>query len=203
MAIQNDFEELRSAWSRLSLLGKIFFGGSFLVSVSSIASIADIAFKFRGFIVYAIEFYRMTTMPIMETLHSWTGIKLEQFQVDLFVYLALITFCFVRAQWLKKQPCDYKFHYSLWHLAIILILFSSNKFTPSVYQVAAVFIFVVGLPLIPIIAPFITQKHGQYKQSETWKVDRQIAKLAVLNIVAVLLFVAIIAGISDGLTRAI
>ncbi len=216
MAIQGDFNALRNSWSELSLVGKLFFGGSFLISASAIASVADFIFKLRGFISHGIEFYRSTTAPAVEILKGWTGIELEQYQADLCVFFTLALGSYVRAAYVMKEPRGFiRNILFIWGAAIMLIVADLHIDSPWI---------VVPIRLIPFLIPFLLiafplflkamagatnfraykeMFEGHHVANFAMRRSYQFAKLAALNIVAVLLFVAIIAGISEGLTRAL
>ena len=58
MGLKGDFEELTKSYKNVSNPSKIFLILSFFISVSSIASLADTIFKWKGFIADLLLFYR-------------------------------------------------------------------------------------------------------------------------------------------------
>lgn len=68
MGLKGDFDELVSSYKNVSLPSRLFLIVSFFISVSSIASLADTIFKWKGFIADLLLFYReFVVEPIINT----------------------------------------------------------------------------------------------------------------------------------------
>jgi len=58
MGLKGDFEELVSSYKNVSLPSRLFLLVSFFMTISSIASLSDTIFKWKGFIADSLLFYR-------------------------------------------------------------------------------------------------------------------------------------------------
>jgi len=68
MGLKGDFEELVSSYKNVSLPSRLLLIVSFFMSISSIASLADTIFKWKGFIADLLLFYRdFVVNPIINT----------------------------------------------------------------------------------------------------------------------------------------
>ena len=66
MGLKDDWNGLIRGWSNFSLATRIFLVVSFFLSCASIASLADSVYQFKGFILTAIEYYRIPVDYIAE-----------------------------------------------------------------------------------------------------------------------------------------
>lgn len=58
MSIKSDIAEVRDLWSNATVLTRTVLILSLFLTISSVTSIADVVFEWRGFIRTAIDFYR-------------------------------------------------------------------------------------------------------------------------------------------------
>lgn len=198
MGMRGDFNDLKEAWSSFSLLTKIFLAGSFLTSSLSLASIADSVFKLRGFIEMAIAFYHSLVEPLTALIAEYIGLDLVQGQVDGIILVTIITTSFIRVNRILGVTKETFFWVCLWvaWVGLIIIIDDGSGF-PSIFMSGfyMTMIFLVGLlsAVNPIwIGMFLPQFSPR---------DVVVFRLTAINILAVLIFVAVVASISEGLTR--
>ncbi len=183
---------------------KVLAVAIFMGSAMSIASIADVTFQMRGFLVNAIEFYRLLTEPLMLFLSRW--ITLEQYQVDGAIFMILFTGARIRAEHTVEE------HYHSERPQMYPDFFK-NKIFRDMYMVLAGLILFLPLIFMGKLATWLylgflglsalnmvvgpTAKRLAKMNPYMFRVARS----TVSYLLAILLFTAIVAGISEGLTR--
>lgn len=207
MGIQGDFNELKEAWSSFSPLSKVFFGATFLGSCLSVSSIADGVLKLRGFIVTAIDFYHSLVEPLTRLIAEYIGLELGQGQVDGIILMTLITVSIIRANrvlWLGNVKAELLQVLS-WALMMGGIIFLDD----GSGRVSRILISLFVIIILPVAAyPRMVFKVAEVASLGKWRYGRRdeldlmrAYRLAAINIFAVLLLVASVAAISEGLTR--
>ena len=197
MGIQGDFNELKEAWSSFSPLSKVFFGATFLGSCLSVSSIADGVFKLRGFIVTAIDFYHSLVEPLTRLIAEYIGI----------ILMTLITVSIIRANrvlWLGNVKAELLQVLS-WALMMGGIIFLDD----GSGRVSRILISLFVIIILSVAAyPRMVFKVAEVASLGKWRYGRRdeldlmrAYRLAAINIFAVLLLVASVAAISEGLTR--
>ena len=58
MGFKSDYEEMTSSFEKMGGLGKLFIGVSFFITVSSVTSLSEVVFKWKGFILEALKSYQ-------------------------------------------------------------------------------------------------------------------------------------------------
>ena len=215
MGIRDDFNELKEAWSSFSPLIKVFFGATFLTSSLSLASIADSAFKLRGFIVTAIDFYHSLVEPLTTLIAEYLRLNLAQDQVDVVIFMTIIVGSSLRAGRVLRMSSQRRDDIVLVLLAAsIMALVIFHNHGAEVYLfLNLLFVITVSLTLIFPKGQLVFNKavSRALKKASFGKIDfleerddllrlRQ-AQLLGINVLAIFLFVAVVAGISEGLTR--
>lgn len=180
MGLQDDLQTLKRTWTSLSLLGKIFFGASFLCSTASVASIADVVFSFKGFIVEGTRFYHQCTAFFTNWVTNLLDIKVNQMTIDALIIVSVFCGSFLKAQ--KGTNPRHVIGYALAVVATYLVGMDSVSYYP-VY-VASVMVFFIL---------YLKWQDGQ----------KTIVRITLVYMGAVMLLIAIIAGLSEGLTRSV
>ncbi|MBW2664224.1 MAG: hypothetical protein JRD93_20170 [Deltaproteobacteria bacterium] len=196
MGLREDFQSLQESWADFSSATKIFLCGTFLVSSMAIASIADATFKLRGFITTAIDFYRALTAPAMDWLRI--HYEISQSHADAILLSAIFFASLARGGALANRTYDtvlgatyeWVFWTTTWLLSVPLLVSCPE------HQLLQ-----IGVGLLSFVV-FI----GYYKRARSiWFFNERVALMArhaLLLMLAVFLFVAVVAAISEGLTRA-
>ncbi|WP_448556904.1 hypothetical protein [Thalassotalea montiporae] len=90
MTINNDIKEAKKVWRQSTPIVKVWIAISVLLSVSSIASIADAVIKWKGFILDGINFHENFVITPMQSVLSNTGLQLDSIQIN-FILVAAIS----------------------------------------------------------------------------------------------------------------
>tara|TARA_R110000823_G_scaffold75923_2_gene173605 strand:- start:3495 stop:4157 length:663 start_codon:yes stop_codon:yes gene_type:complete len=89
--LKAELKHIKIKWGSLSLSAKILTGLSLLFSISSITSLSDVIFKWRGFIKDALDVYReYFSEPVSRFLVEYAGIHLEQTEADIFFLIVIV-----------------------------------------------------------------------------------------------------------------
>ena len=207
MGIQGDFNDLKQAWSGFTPLAKVFFGAIFFGACLSVSSIADGVFKLRGFIVTAIDFYHFLVQPLTAFIAEYVGLDLGRGQVDGIILMTLITASIVRANRVLG-PRDVKaelLQVLSWAFMVGGIIFLDDGSGRVSRILISCFVIII---LLAVVYPRMVFKVAEVASLGKRQYGRRDElyfirgyKLAVINILAVSLFVAVVAGVSEGLTR--
>jgi hypothetical protein len=106
MALVSDLEEAKKMWKNSSFSARAFIVISTFLAVSSITSLSDTIFKWKGFILDGLNFYReFIRFPLCELISKFE-IHLEFYELDIYVIVLLMHGAFVRTQNLKFEHSD-------------------------------------------------------------------------------------------------
>lgn len=188
MSIKGDIEELKNTWPLLSPLTKIFLVASLCVSALSVSSIADSIFKFRGFLRVGIDFYREFVAPIFSLLFEYLGLVFDAAIIDNFVFVTFISATLIRTAFVYRAGWfSISINLFVWFTYVYLI------FQTKPQSLGIVFGFLTAIVLLAILPSLL----GNLRKTKTASVYR----ISVLNIIATMLLVCIVAAISEALTK--
>ncbi len=190
MPLQEDWNELKKTWSKLSHLGKIISVVSFVITCTSVASLADSIFEFRGFILTGIEFYR----SILDYLQV-IGLVISGPKRDVFVAMLLIITGVMKHH--DSNTPLFLFPYSVYIMVVPVVPIGLIFDEPDRALVQAVWMGSIALfqflvILSYAIIPFVTKRELPYTLS---------ARFILRYILTICFLIAVIAAISEGLTR--
>jgi len=97
MDLVNDLKAVKKLWSEAPWSHRVLIGLAALLTISPLASLADVIFTWKGLFFDAIEFYkRWVTTPIREYAGQF-GLVWHSNYIDLFILGALYTAGMIRA----------------------------------------------------------------------------------------------------------
>jgi len=197
MALQDDWNERKSVWSNCSSGGKIFLAISFILSCASVSSLADGIFQFRGFILTAIEFYRIPINYVTEALNSYWGLAVKRSTVEMFVLNSLLVASFSKALNVFFKPTLTRHVFIVIYVIFVTILdyqdwSLGDAPRPDNLPYYFYAVLLASLSFSGFLMPGKTEKVRQIVC---------IHRSAVGYILTILLLVTVIAVISEGLTR--
>lgn len=150
MSIASDIEEAKNLWKTSSWFTKIFIVLTVFLSTSSIASLSDIVFEWKGFILDAIKFYRSWIAEPVRSIAQLLGLKgHSSLEIDALIIFSLSQSVTFRTQSVGKiYTILFVFVYIFAFIAAGLVSNSSNTpdylFIGSIvilYSVLAVFLY--------------------------------------------------------------
>jgi hypothetical protein len=104
MGLRSDIEEVTQYWSRSPWRVKLFLLLALFLSTSSLASLSEAVFKWKGFILDALVFYRThLSHPFSEFVSRLSGHPVPAHFVDGAVLLGLFHATLIRALLLRRQ----------------------------------------------------------------------------------------------------
>ncbi len=89
MSLKDDIEEARELWARSSWLKRALIILVLLMSTSPIASLSDIVFDWKGFILDGVEVYRAYLTAPIRRLCARAGLEFTSTQMDATIVLCL------------------------------------------------------------------------------------------------------------------
>ena len=188
MGLKGDINELKKAWPHLSLLTRLLLLLSVLISILSVSSLADSVYKFRGFIVLGIDFYRAFIFPYLDTLITFFNIRLNSRELDTTVFISLITGTLIRVMSVYKVKGAGS-AIGVW--LVYMYLMFDEKLPPQ----AVAFGYMMAIAFMGV-APLMLKK---LRGSEVALVYR----VSTAFILFIMVLVCGTAAISEGLTRSL
>jgi len=196
MALRDDWNKGRYLWGKCSIGGKVFFVVSFILSCTSVASLAGEIFQFRGFILTIIEFYRIAIDKAVDVLNSYSHLAVKFSTAEMFVLNLLLA-----ASYLKTLNVFFMPTLTRYALIVIFVMFVtyldyqdwSLEDAPRPENLPYYFyaVLLASLSISGFLMP------GKTKESY---LTACIHRLAVGYIMTILLLVAAIAAISPCLS---
>jgi len=89
--------DLQLLWGTSKWPTKLFVLVSLFMAISSVTSLADTVFKWKGFILEGLKFYHEWIQAPAIHLLKLIGVALTPSQVDSIILLFLVTYAFIRA----------------------------------------------------------------------------------------------------------
>jgi hypothetical protein len=186
--IQSSKNSLISFWEESPALFKIFSLISLFLAFSSITSLADTIFAWRGFIKEGVDFYRTVLfLPVREYLEGY-GLYISQKEADFILLFGIHNGMVIRGFWLLTKPNESKIPAIIFTLGMVsasvyLVYESAISDHPSRLDWFNLFGFIVMI-LFPL----------QY-------VDKKQRILYFAPLVFIIMLVLVLAAINEGLTR--
>ena len=194
MALQDDWKVRKSMWSKCSPGGKLFLVVSFILSCAAVSSLADGIFQFRGFILTAIEFFRLPINHLIEVLNSYWDLVVKRSTVEMFVLNSLLAASFSTALNVFFKPTLTRYVF----IVIYVMFVSTLDYQDWSFRDAPrpenlpYYFYAVLLASLSIGGFLMPGKTVEARQTAS------IHRLAVGYILTILLLVAAIASISEG-----
>ncbi len=184
-------------WSNCSLGGKIFLAACFILSCASVSSLADGIFQFRGFILTAIEFYRIPINSVVDVLNSYWDLAVKRSTVEMFVLNFLLAASFSKALNVVFELSLTRYVFIVIYVMFVTILDYQDWSLGDAPRLDNLpyYFYAVLLASLSISGFLMTGKTEEARQMAS------IHRLAVGYILIILLLVAVIAVISEGLSR--
>jgi len=207
MGIQEDFDKLKSLWPTMSVMAKGVMIGSFLLSLLSIGSIADIVFEFKGFIVTAIVFYHKITAPVVQFFSVYFfNIKIPQSVIDVQVLVTTYWLGLARIdQWWSIKPLWKRIIYIILTVIVIMLTMILGgsviliiNFMSEEYASLAIVFFAISIPIMSLLPSTPLSKFPllNYSSGAT-----RIMRISAYYLLSLYFLVAVLAAISEGLSR--
>lgn len=165
----------------MSLVTRVIFSISFALSFLSIASLADSVYKFKGFILETVNFWREITRPILEFILQ-LDLPIETWQFDYWVLVSITFLPYTVVRWRSLTLAD-KLISSFFCMAYFIFPFLLSEKT---LLLSVVF----GVYLIYLVCFF-----GPWRTPASLLIGFRMLSPPVL--------VAILAAISEGIARPI
>lgn len=96
MGYKQEWENFKKLWSESSLFFKFLAVIGFLITFSSITSLSDVIFKWKGFILDGVNFYREWIIYPLQSFMEMRDIIWSQSETDAIILLGINAFMFCR-----------------------------------------------------------------------------------------------------------
>lgn len=100
-------DEIKKYWKESPFWAKVVWVISAFFASSSIASLSDLVFSWKGFILDGIDFYRAMITPIKDYFSYSLNIHITREQADLIVFVGIFVSAyrkFVTSRWIASKP---------------------------------------------------------------------------------------------------
>lgn len=214
MGFKSDYDEMTSAFGKMGALGKLFIGVSFFITVSSITSLSDVVFQWKGFILEALTAYQKYFVEPLKAYGLQIGLNYQDYEIHSAVILSTVIVLGMRLLMLgqkvafdeinKNYNSDLKPKLLFFKLNIIifpLLLWLGYGFSDMVFNIFPHVILALIYPVI-LVAPKILM--CWMSDSNSGYLERyrfNYFKLYYSYMLAVFMVVGILAAINLGLTK--
>ncbi len=202
MSLWGDLNELRDQWRSLSPLARVIAATLFVVSLLSVSSIADSIYSFRGFLGNAVAQYRGLTSPLVGWLDKITPADVTQANFEFLTLLTILIGINVRVQ--RRHLHDSKQRRRVLAIGLGLLLFayameflvgSETRSSDLLYAAVMFPVACIGLWSLGFLF------RGSPEHEEGVKRSQSVFLNMFLQSMLVYLVIAILAAVSEGLTR--
>ena len=197
MSLIGDLKEAKELWGKSSWTFRIGILLSAFVATGSIASLSELAFRWKGFILDGIAFYQDWVRGLLISLASFFSILVKPHEADIFFLVTLCFGLFVRSFIGLKDYTAAVFFTSSFFL-VVYVLLSSNIFYLDILILITVVLFYIW----PI---FQLRKYSELVELEDpekvkkARIDYLFFNYAPLILSTIAVF--ILAAINEGLIR--
>lgn len=150
MGLVGDLIEARTFWSNSSWIFRGAIAIAAFLAVSSVASLADAIFHWKGFILDGIEFYQLWITKPISGLFKRYGLIINSKSIDLLILFGLYLTGLLRESIIKKEKIWAAFQVVL-YIAVTIWLASSwvgTDSAPSIWMYLGVFILYLASPIV-------------------------------------------------------
>lgn len=99
MSLKDDLAEAKELWANGSWMLRLFVVLSVVLTTSSVASLSDIVFEWKGFILDGINFYRSTVGLLFERVKLYLGLEYSRENADVLVAVTIMNMGWLRFIW--------------------------------------------------------------------------------------------------------
>lgn len=135
MGLKADLEEVTGYWARSPWRVRVFLAIALFLSATSLASISEAVFKWKGFILEALDFYRQFIAgPIGSFVTTVTGLAVTPQWIDSAVLLGLFLGALARVTPFRHRTTiarlvDYAVYAGAYLMMLALLLLESPSST--------------------------------------------------------------------------
>ena len=99
MGILGDINEAKMFWSKSALITKLFIIISTFLTFSSVTSLSEVIFKWRGFISDGLTFYREHILEVIRQIGELLNLSYTNSEIDVLVLFGIIVGSFIRTEY--------------------------------------------------------------------------------------------------------
>ncbi|ODZ73137.1 hypothetical protein BBM45_13230 [Vibrio parahaemolyticus] len=185
MALIDDIESAKELWKRGTILTKVFIVVSTFLATGAIASLSDVVFAWKGFILDGINFYRYLVVSPLTQLAELFGLRVDATEANFLILTGLFMSAIYRKVWVTSQ-IGMKMLSGLAMFATLgLVTYLAGNSNDVDKNESVLFLYLVLCLIYPILRGFSKHEKIAYYQP--------IVTALVINFIA--------AAINSGLTR--
>ncbi len=190
MSIRDDVEELRGIWAKGSWPTRLFFLLSFFLTASSITSLSDVVFGWKGFILDGVEFYRTYITGTLRSLAAILSLEISRQEADFLVLFIL----WVESTTQSEDDFRTRLYFKLGACALLLFIFwNFGNTREEVLSDFAIWL----VPFLYLLGAWMICSGYAYDPATSWQ---QLYRYLGVPGYAVA-FVLVLAAIQEGLMR--
>ena len=214
MGFKSDYEEMTSSFEKMGVLGKLFIGVSFFITVSSVTSLSEVVFKWKGFILEALKAYQKYFVETLKEYGLQIGLNYQDYEIHSAVILTTVFVLGMRLLMLGQKIAfdeinklyngDLKPKLLFFKLNIIffpLLIWLGYGFSEMVFNLSChlflALIYPVFLVVPKVLMCWMSDSNSCYLERHRFN----YFKFYYSYMLAVFIFVGILAAINLGLTK--
>ncbi|MBH0026424.1 hypothetical protein I6F53_05450 [Pseudoalteromonas sp. SWN29] len=214
MGLKGDYEELISSYRNVSLPSRLFLIVFFFISISSIASLADTIFKWKGFIADLLLFYQNFVVTPIITITSKIGFNYSDNEIHACILLTITINIGMRLlekgqivafdQINKKYSSNLKPDLKLFKILAIIIPIASwfwYGLTNQDINLFYVWFITLGYPIFLVGPKWLLSKFDKEEGSFLEKEHFNYFSMYYLYLLSILLVVGVLGAINSGLHK--
>lgn len=113
MSLKDDIDQIKQLWADSTWVMKIIMVLTLFISSSSLASLSDVVFEWKGFIQDGVQFYTSWIMKPILTLLEVIGLKLTLSMANYIVMCSLMIAGYFKAYWTGRDNVTNKLKFSI------------------------------------------------------------------------------------------
>jgi len=214
MGFQSDYEEIVSAFGKVGLLNKLFIGISFFLTVSSVTSLSEGIFKWKGFILDAINMYQYYIVVPLKTATAQIGLSYQDYEIHSAIILSTVIVLGMRLLMLGQQVAYDKINeehgskvkpnllfFRVVAISFPLLLWLSYGITDLVFDIWPHIVLALIYPIVLVGPKEIMCRLSGSNDGYLEKSSFSYFKVYYSYLLAVFLLVGVLGAINAGLTK--
>ncbi|WP_281212834.1 hypothetical protein [Shewanella insulae] len=214
MKFENEYKELVKQFWSVGPLGKLVLVLLFFLSVSSITSLSDVVFKWKGFILGAINIYQEYFVFSLTKIALYLNMSYSESEINTAVFMSISVSVGMRMLMVGQKVAFKKinerynsdlvpsltvYKVIMWFFPIAIWLwYGVTVQTPKFWFTALVFVF---YPVFLVVPKVLMSKFDSENESYWEKGEFNYFKVYYSYVGAIILFVCVLGAINAGITR--
>jgi hypothetical protein len=162
VALIDDFKSAKFFWKDATLFTRVCIVLSTFITSGSIASLSDVVFAWRGFILDGINVYKAWVILPMQQLANHFGLSIDNFESHFLIFTALFMAAIYRKIWVTSEAGMRIVSGSSMLLTLGLLAYLTGNSNESQKNDIVIYIYLVICLIYPFFRKFSTLEKVAY-----------------------------------------